>query len=117
DWPGNVRQLGNEIDRIVTFSASEPAPLLDVADLSEAVLSAPSGDLHDVAGVLEGISLNGGGLDNILSRAEKAVIEKVLERNDGQVASAAEALGLTRQGLYKKMKRLGIESSQFQPAT
>jgi DNA-binding NtrC family response regulator len=116
DWPGNVRQLRNEIQRIVALSASEPAPLLDIADLSDAVLALPNGDLHDVADVFDGISLSGGGLDDILSRAEKAVIEKVLERNDGQVATAAETLGLTRQGLYKKMKRLGIESSQFQPS-
>ncbi len=42
---------------------------------------------------------------------ECTVIEKALKDHGGQVSAAAETLGLTRQGLYKKMKRLGINTS------
>ena len=47
---------------------------------------------------------------------EKALIEQALAAHEGQVTASAAALGLTRQGLYKKMKRLGVDAAQFQPA-
>lgn len=117
EWPGNVRQLRNEMERALVFTGSEPAPMIDIEDLSESIRNAgrslPSpGDLPDL---LVQPDLGGTGLDGILAGAEKAVIERTLASKDGQVSAAAESLGLTRQGLYKKMKRLGIDSSRFQP--
>ncbi len=113
DWPGNVRQLRNEIERTLVFTGSEPAPMIDLEDLSEAICRAAvtsGGDLTDLlAGTVSG------GLDDILAGAEKSVIERTLASKEGQVSATAEALGLSRQGLYKKMKRLGIDSSRFQP--
>jgi transcriptional regulator of acetoin/glycerol metabolism len=53
-------------------------------------------------------------LDEVLAATERDVITSVLGRNGGQVSSAAEELGLTRQGLYKKIKRLGIDVSSLQ---
>jgi transcriptional regulator of acetoin/glycerol metabolism len=45
------------------------------------------------------------------------VIEHVLQNHGGKVTASADVLGLTRQGLYKKMKRLGIDASTFQVDT
>lgn len=116
-WPGNVRQLRNEIERTLVFTGSEPAPMIDLEDLSDSICSAgtaiPSnGELPDL---LAEPATGSSGLDDILAGAEKAVIERTLASKDGQVSATAEALGLSRQGLYKKMKRLGIDSSRFQP--
>lgn len=47
-------------------------------------------------------------LDHVVSEAERAHIQRVLEAMKGNVSETAHTLGLTRQGLYKKMKRLGI---------
>jgi DNA-binding NtrC family response regulator len=54
-------------------------------------------------------------LDDVLAQTEARVIERVLQACEGQVTASAEVLGLSRQGLYKKMKRLGIDASDFQP--
>lgn len=47
-------------------------------------------------------------LNHVVSEAERAHIERVLDAMKGNVSETAHTLGLTRQGLYKKMKRLGI---------
>lgn len=47
-------------------------------------------------------------LDHVVSEAERAHIQRVLDAMKGNVSEAAHTLGLTRQGLYKKMKRLGL---------
>jgi hypothetical protein len=99
DWPGNVRQLRNEIQRIVSSMAGEPAPIIDVMDLPEHLLDHSESDSRQVSG-----------LDAALAATERDIIAAVLTRHGGQVASAAEELGLTRQGLYKKMKRLGVDT-------
>ena len=47
-------------------------------------------------------------LDHVVNEAERAHIERVLNVMKGNVSETALRLGVTRQGLYKKMKRLGI---------
>lgn len=102
-WPGNVRQLRNEIHRAMTLVGSEPAPVIDVGDLSTEV----------VAGTSK-VEVATSALEEVLAATERDVIAAVLERHSGQVSSAADELGLTRQGLYKKIKRLGIDVSRAQ---
>ena len=114
-WPGNIRQLRKEIERILLFAGSEPAPLIDAEDLAPALVdaSATSDTLvpHELlATAQEAILKPGHALDQVLADTEKMLIEQVLAENNGQVTASANALGLTRQGLYKKMKRLGIEA-------
>jgi len=119
NWPGNVRQLRNEIERALVHVQSEPAPtitldmLLDtiVENARERTAARTSQDTSDA--ILEPDRT----LNDVLSRTEKAVIERVLRACDGQVTASADVLGLTRQGLYKKMKRLGIDASAFQPTS
>lgn len=123
DWPGNVRQLRNEIERALVFVSSEPAPTVDLPLLSDAVREGtgaqpPASREHvPVADALDDSILHPDAtLSDVMARAEKSVIEHVLHTCDGQVSASAEVLGLTRQGLYKKMKRLGIDASSFQPS-
>lgn len=48
-------------------------------------------------------------LSEALARTERTLIERALQACHGHIAAAAEMLDLTRQGLYKKIKRLGID--------
>lgn len=48
-------------------------------------------------------------LDAVVEETVRSYIREVLDENSGNVTAAADALGLSRQGLYKKMKRLGID--------
>lgn len=105
-WPGNVRQLRNEIERALVHVQSEPAPVIRASVLSPEVRG--PGHVDDTPARDEG------DLDRILAQTEKAVIESVLAQTGGQVAASAEQLGLTRQGLYKKLKRLGVDPAKYQ---
>jgi transcriptional regulator with PAS, ATPase and Fis domain len=90
-WPGNVRELDNEIARAVALTYTDT---ISVADLSEA-LQQHQGDK------------SGGGL--LLKQSEKQLIELTLREAKGNKTQAAERLGMSREGLRKKLKRLGIE--------
>lgn len=113
DWPGNVRQLRNELERILVRATSEPAPTIDRDVLLDQIVKEaqseppPTDDLDAILHPNQSLS-------DVLSRTETAVIERVLRACDGQVTASAEVLGLSRQGLYKKMKRLGIDASSYQ---
>jgi DNA-binding NtrC family response regulator len=119
NWPGNVRQLRNEIERALVHVQSEPAPTIDLDLLLDTIVEgakksrSPQTPQDDPDAILEPDQT----LNDVLSRTEKAVIERVLRACDGQVTASADVLGLTRQGLYKKMKRLDIDASAFQPSS
>ena len=112
DWPGNVRQLRNEIERALTLVSSEPAPTLDLETLSRPIRTQQSSERTDD---LEAVLHPDRTLNDVLAHTEKKTIERVLAKCEGQITASADVLGLTRQGLYKKMKRLDIDASKFQP--
>jgi len=98
-WPGNVRELENEIQRALTLA--EPGELISPRLLSPRVL-----------GIMEAIDHAAGQGETLraaLERVEAWLIRRALEMNGGKKAVTARRLGVTREGLYKKMRRLGIE--------
>jgi transcriptional regulator with PAS, ATPase and Fis domain len=98
-WPGNVRELENEVQRALALA--EAGQLLERELLSPRLL-----------GVLEPIEANvveGETLRESMGRIEAWLIRRTLERAGGRRAESARRLGITREGLYKKMKRFGIE--------
>jgi DNA-binding NtrC family response regulator len=105
-WPGNVRQLLNEIRRIVALA--EPNSTIQPDAISPAIISA----LPD----LRRTSLNGSEIavplsDKLLptlSRIEYEMIKAALRTHKGKVDAAARSLGISRKGLYLKRQRLGL---------
>ncbi|MBC7793266.1 MAG: sigma 54-interacting transcriptional regulator [Clostridia bacterium] len=98
DWPGNVRELDNELQRAVALSEGTIEP-----DAFSAKLKGKSAPADDPST---------GTLKMILDRQERAVIKATLDENNGRVAAAARALGLTRAGLYKKLHKYGLASAR-----
>jgi Nif-specific regulatory protein len=98
-WPGNVRELENEMLRALALS--EPHETIPAERLSERL-----GQLFEP---LPNAVHEGEPLRETLARFETWCLRRALERNRGRRAETARTLGLTREGLYKKMKRLGIE--------
>ena len=99
-WPGNVRELKNEIDRAVALA--EGAPTIGLALLSEKVRTGP-GETTPVATDDDDGRLRGKTAD-----FERQEILATLERHAGKKSPAARELGITYQGLVKKMRRLGM---------
>ena len=114
DWPGNVRQLRNELERAIVHVSSEPAPTIDRTVLLDAIVDEAQNQESLPADDSDAILHPNQTLSDVLSRREAAIIKRVLRACDGQVTASADVLGLSRQGLYKKMKRLNIDASTFQ---
>ena len=104
-WPGNVRQLKNEIQRAVALSA--PGGAIEPVHLSpEVVATRPPS-----AAVGGRTARSGTNLAAAIEQVERDMIRTALDRATGNISEAARMLGLTRRGLYLKLKRLGLDST------
>lgn len=89
-WPGNVRELDHAIERGVLMAQGT---IIKAADLG--LFSAG----NESSSRLEDMSLD---------EVERFLIKKTLERFDGNVSKAAEALGLSRSALYRRLEKYGL---------
>jgi two-component system response regulator HupR/HoxA len=107
DWPGNVRQLQNEIRRMVALA--EPGAVLRPDVLSADIFKTTSGvALSSTSKPTEtGLPL-GEKLNPTLWRIEREMIKAALREHRGKMEAAATALGISRKGLYLKRQRLGL---------
>jgi DNA-binding NtrC family response regulator len=105
-WPGNVRQLQNEVRRMVAL-ADPDAVLMPAALAPEIRRARPKGRTRgDGDGELT-VAL-GDKLAPTLARIEKEMIREALRACHGRVDAAAKELGISRKGLYLKRQRLGL---------
>ena len=105
-WPGNVRQLQNELRRMVALA--EPNSTLTPEAISDQILGAlpfarPERiNHHEIAVPLYDKLLP------TLARIESEMIKAALSQHQGKVEAVAKALGISRKGLYLKRQRLGL---------
>ena len=95
DWSGNVRELRNMVERLVVLSEDET---IDAATLQH-VMGARAA-LHDEAGATD--------LRSARARFERLYIQQVLKEHGGVITRAAEALGIDRSYLWKKMQQYDL---------
>ncbi len=98
-WPGNIRELENEVERFVTLA--EEDQIIGVEHLSNHL----EDDISDAFLAEQPFA---GTLRETVDRLERMIIEKALEEAEGNKSRVARTLGLSRLGLQKKMDRLGI---------
>jgi serine/threonine-protein kinase PknK len=96
-WPGNVRQLENEVRRAIVLA--EDDGLIDVGELSSDIAQAGPGPARDT-----GLDLR-----SRIDRLEREAVTAALVTTQGNQTQAARLLGLSRFGLQKMMKRLQID--------
>ena len=104
DWPGNVRELSNEMERAAALTVDT---VIRPSDLSPKLLAAlarhgciktsataPREPLPDIRTTFN------------LEQAERLLVQRALDACQGNKSRAAELLGITREGLRKKLLRL-----------
>ena len=105
-WPGNVRQLQNEMRRMAALA--EPNSTLLPDTISEEILGAMPFFRH---APVNGKEMTVGLEDQLiptLARVECEMIKAALRTHHGKVDAVAKALGISRKGLYLKRQRLGL---------
>lgn len=110
-WPGNVRQLKNEIQRAVALSA--PGGTVEPVHLSPEIgrPQAASALSPRLGSMPTSIPIS---LASAVEQVERGVIQDALDRSGGNISETARSLGLTRRGLYLKLRRLGFDSHSDQ---
>ena len=93
NWPGNVRELQHIVEKVVIMSDSD---ILKPEDLIFSSTKPKS---------------TGTGNPKTLKEIEKQAINEALENNHGSILKAAEELGLTRQTVYNKLLKYGLENN------
>ncbi len=99
-WPGNVRELRNVIERLIIMVPGDTITL---------------GDLAFLGGTLPIESPDGGppeGLHEARDRFEREYILRALAAQQGNISRTADALGVERSNLYRKMRSFGIVPSR-----
>jgi two-component system, NtrC family, nitrogen regulation response regulator NtrX len=104
DWPGNVRQLRNNIERLMILAGGEPDAVLDASmlppDVGSMVPSMPNGN--------GGEHLMGLALRDAREVFEREYLVAQISRFGGNISRTAEFVGMERSALHRKLKALGI---------
>ena len=106
DWPGNIRELENVMERSVLLCDSQCIQPSDLPEIGEATATGGSEGLpNDVEelGLKEYVRAH-------TAMLERARIQKVLEAEENNVTRAAKQLGISRKSLQTKMKEYGLRN-------
>jgi len=96
DWPGNIRQLQNEVQRAVLLSEGDEVAAADLSITDVRVSASPNEGSDTSFTLLEGV--------------ERNAIVSTLRETNGNKLETAKRLGIGRQTLYNKIKAYGIET-------
>ncbi len=113
DWPGNVRQLCNEIQRVV--ARAEDGAVITPDQLSPELkrTSAPVSPATSLSSLasMPSVTMQNVTLADALAEVERKMISEALRKHGGNISRAARELGLTRRGLYLKLERHDLSAS------
>ncbi|MBX3155608.1 MAG: sigma 54-interacting transcriptional regulator [Deltaproteobacteria bacterium] len=98
NWPGNIRELENEIQRLVI--QAEPSHWIEITDLSPR--------LRKVEGTITRIAPKQGTLKEMMEQVERWLITEALREHGNNKTKTAATLGITREGLHKKLAKFGV---------
>jgi len=110
DWPGNIRQLANEVRRVVAM-AHDGETIRSIALSPEILARWNARPMATAAAPAVSVRLDQT-LPQAIEEVERAFIERALASSGGRVAEAAHMLGLSRKGLFLKRRRRGMTPRQ-----
>ena len=103
-WPGNIRELQNEIERLVVISGTETKLTADM--LSPRILEAAD------KGKVQGARVHGK-LKDALEELEREMIKEGLRRTGWNKSKLAKELGISRAGLIMKVEKYGLDKRKL----
>ena len=109
EWPGNIRQLGNEVRRAVTLA--DDGATLTAQDLSPEIAEGwvTRRPVQPEAPPAPAVTVRlDQSLDQAVDDIERAFVRRALQQTQGRVSDAARLLGISRKGLFLKRKKLGL---------
>jgi len=101
DWPGNIRELENLMERVVLLTDGDTIGVDDLPPLGRRPSSVPDGDDLEHLGLKEYVRVH-------TAKLERARIQRALDAEEGNVTRAARRLGISRKSLQTKMKDYGL---------
>ena len=121
EWPGNIRELGNSIERAYlrvkhrTGNGARGVKQIEGEDISFDVVSGPAADIRALESTLptELSDLNDGSYAAFMDAAERAYFTSAISATNGNAAEAATRLGLARSTVFKRLAYLGIERRPY----
>jgi two-component system, NtrC family, nitrogen regulation response regulator NtrX len=106
-WPGNVRELRNVVERLMIMVPGETIDTADLAFLDGAGVHVPP----------SGAEAPGLTLHDARDRFEREYILQTLALHRGNISRTADALGVERSNLYRKMRAFGIAPARPESVT
>ncbi len=103
EWPGNVRQLRNIVERILILAGGEPT-----AEITPDHLPRDGGNSNSAAGSFEMISMP---LRDARERFEREYLALQITRFGGNISRTAAFIGMERSALHRKLKALGVDTA------
>jgi len=105
DWPGNVRQLRNVIERLLIMSADNPAINIDM--LPSEIISDVSVVRPSMNNVIMSLPLR-----DAREKFEREYLKVQVNRFSGNISRTAEYIGMERSALHRKLKNLGLANNE-----
>ncbi|WP_084396134.1 nitrogen assimilation response regulator NtrX [Henriciella aquimarina] len=106
EWPGNVRQLKNLVERILILSANDAKRPVSVDELPQERGAGDGGSGPSASAELVGLSLR-----DAREQFEREYLTLQITRFDGNISRTAEFIGMERSALHRKLKALGVSAS------
>jgi Nif-specific regulatory protein len=98
DWPGNVRELQNEVQRLV----------IQIEDGAFVTAELLSPKIRQMGGLVERVKPTKGTLKEMMDQFERLLLIESLREHENNKTAAARTLGITREGLHKKLRGFGL---------
>ena len=106
DWPGNVRQLRNNVERLLILATGEPTQPITLATLPKEVSVVKSANSSQ-----DNVRIIAMPLRDAREHFEREYLQAQIDRFGGHISRTANFVGMERSALHRKLKSLGLGNS------